>query len=141
MAFVALDVGDVRIGLAFNQGELVLPKEVFQNTEPGLVALTEDLTRLKPEVVYVGLPLSLSGGHTASTSKAIEFARKIQNLGFTVRLVDERMTTRGAQAKLTAAGKSTRDSRSIIDSVAAMAILELALANPQIGLALEDLDA
>lgn len=144
MTKVALDVGDARIGLAVSSGSLVLPIESFANNDQGLDQLFDDLRSRSPEVIYVGYPLSLSGTSTQSTSKAIAFAKQLASLGHQVRMIDERLTTKSAQAKAHAAGKNTKQSRSYIDALAAATILEFALDSEGDGFAgksLEEIDA
>jgi putative Holliday junction resolvase len=92
----------------------------------GNVALV--LSENEPIEIYVGLPLNLQGLHTASTEGAIGFARELENFTVAVRLMDERLTTRGAQAQLLASGKNTRKSKTLIDAAAATLILESAIA-------------
>lgn len=143
MTKIGLDVGQARIGLAVSQGELVLPIESFNNTDAGLIQLMEELRFRSPEVIYVGLPLNLKGESTQSTKNAIDFARVLVESNFEVRLVDERLTTKTAQAKIHAAGKNVKQSRGYIDAQAAAAILEFALSSESdtyAGKALEDLD-
>jgi putative Holliday junction resolvase len=78
--------------------------------------------------LVVGLPLSLAGSVTASTDDATGFARMLATAGtYPVRLVDERLTTVSAQSALRAAGRSSRNSRSVIDQVAAVIIVQHAL--------------
>jgi putative Holliday junction resolvase len=82
----------------------------------------------EPVEVVVGLPLSMSGGETASTADAREVAAQLARVaGVPVRLVDERLSTVGAQRSLHAAGRNTRQSRSVIDQAAAVIILQHAL--------------
>jgi putative Holliday junction resolvase len=143
MTKVALDIGDARIGLAVSSGSLVLPIESFANTEAGLELLFDDLRSRAPEVIYLGLPISLSGGSTQSTAKALAFAKRLIEIGHQVRLIDERLTTKTAQAKAHSAGKNTKQSRSYIDALAAATILEFALDSEDGGFAgknLEELD-
>jgi putative Holliday junction resolvase len=80
-----------------------------------------------PIALYVGLPLSLSGAHTASTQFAIDFAKELQKSGHQVRLVDERLTTVSAANLLRSAGKDSKKAKSSIDAAAATMILEQAL--------------
>ncbi len=143
MTKVGLDVGQARIGLAVSQGELVLPIESFNNTELGLAQLMDELRFRSPEVIYVGLPLNLRGESTQSTKNAIDFAQVLADSGFEVRLIDERLTTKTAQAKIHAAGKNVKQSRGYIDAQAAATILEFALSSESdtyAGKALEELD-
>jgi putative Holliday junction resolvase len=79
--------------------------------------------------VYVGDPISLSGGQSSSTLDARDFAEQLAVLiSVPVRLVDERLTTVTASAKLRSSGKDAKQSKSLIDSASAVEILEQALA-------------
>jgi putative Holliday junction resolvase len=87
------------------------------------------LTEEEPFEIYVGLPLNLQGLHTVSTEAAISFAHALERATeVSVRMVDERLSTRGAQAQLQASGKNTRNSKTLIDAAAATLILESAIA-------------
>jgi putative Holliday junction resolvase len=78
--------------------------------------------------VYVGDPLSLSGGETDSTTDARSLAVELSaSISAPVRMIDERFTTVTAASKLRASGISAKDSKSIIDSASAVEILESAL--------------
>ena len=77
--------------------------------------------------IVVGLPLSLSGGSTASTEDARGFASSLAARGLPVRLVDERLSTVSAQGALRANGRTSKNSRQVIDQVAAVIILQHAL--------------
>ncbi|HEV7950043.1 MAG TPA: Holliday junction resolvase RuvX, partial [Glaciihabitans sp.] len=78
--------------------------------------------------ILVGLPLSLAGTHTASTDDASTFALSLAGAGrFPVRMVDERLSTVSAQAALRSAGRTSKNSRSVIDQVAAVIIAQHAL--------------
>ena len=87
--------------------------------------------------VVVGLPLALSGRETASTDDARAFAQQLaQAAAAPVRLVDERLSTVSAQTALRDAGKSSRQSRPVIDQVAATIILQHALDHERAGVSL-----
>ena len=78
--------------------------------------------------VLVGLPLNLRGEDTPSTTDARRFAEALAAaLPMPVRLVDERLSTVSAHGVLREAGRSQRDSRSIVDQVAAVVLLQQAL--------------
>jgi putative Holliday junction resolvase len=90
-----------------------------------VLAIAHELEAIE---LIVGLPLALSGAATASTDDATGFARRLATAtNLTVRLVDERLTTVSAQAALRASGRSTRQSRPVIDQVAAVIIVQHAL--------------
>jgi putative Holliday junction resolvase len=77
---------------------------------------------------------------------AIDFGRRLESLSPTpIRFIDERLTTKTAQAQLHQAGRNAKNSKSLIDSQAAALILEFALASERAGTfagkSLEDFDA
>jgi putative Holliday junction resolvase len=78
--------------------------------------------------VFIGDPLSLSGSETESTKDARQFANQLAELtSVPVRLVDERLTTVTASAKLRLNGKNAKAAKSLVDSASAVEILEQAL--------------
>jgi putative Holliday junction resolvase len=127
---LGVDVGRVRVGIARCDpgGMLATPVETLARSgdlERRFRALVEEH---EPVEVIVGLPLSMSGGETASTADAREVAGRLARVaGVPVRLVDERLSTVGAQRSLQAAGRTTKQSRSVIDQAAAVIILQHAL--------------
>lgn len=129
---LGIDVGKVRIGVAQSDpdGLLATPVSTVQRgvDEAYLSQLIELVSERECTVVYVGLPLSLSGEHTASTSDALAVAAALEAaLSIPVRLVDERLSTVSAQAALHQSGRNTKNSRSVIDQAAAVVILQNAL--------------
>jgi putative Holliday junction resolvase len=91
-------------------------------------AIKDIVTESHAMLVYIGLPLHLSGKESASSEKARVFASLLkQHLPqeVQIRLLDERLTTSSAVGELKNAGlKSSRES---IDQLAAVKILEFAL--------------
>jgi len=127
---LAVDVGTVRIGVARSDalGLLASPLETVPRGPGDL----ERIVRLADEhaaiEVYVGRPAALSGRVTASTEDALGFAAELASrLPGLVRLIDERLTTVSAQARLHEAGRGARRQRSVIDQAAAAIMLEHAL--------------
>jgi len=126
---LGVDVGKARVGVAScdPDGLLATPVE----TLPRAVAL-DSLARLaqerEPLEIVVGLPIALSGGHTASTDDAEQFARELAELvAAPVRLVDERLSTVQAASGLRAAGRSSKNQRQVIDQAAAVILLQHAV--------------
>ena len=132
---LAVDVGSARIGLAISEGSLALPLETLPADVSVLPQIQEIAQSRNVDVIYVGLPLNLRGEFTPSTSKAIEFAHSLAEAGLTVRMIDERLTTKSAQQMLQKAGKRVKESREYIDAQAAALILEFALNSERGGLA------
>ena len=131
---LAIDVGTVRIGLAVCDPEGILSSPLPALARSGDLAETlqvvSDLVDEHSAIeVYVGDPISLSGGQSASTMDARNFAAELAGLiSVPVRLVDERLTTVTASAKLRSSGKDAKQSKSLIDSSSAVEILDQALA-------------
>ena len=127
---LGIDVGKARVGVARcdPDGMLAVPVETVPRAEGSIariVALADEHSAVE---LLVGLPLSLSGGDTASTTDARDFARDLAAASaLPVRLVDERLSTVSAHAALRQSGRSQRSSRSIVDQVAAVVLLQQAL--------------
>ncbi len=78
--------------------------------------------------VYVGLPLHLSGVEGTSAGLVRSWAADLaERIDVPVRLMDERLSTVQAQRALRAGGRSTRQSRSLIDSASAVMVLQSVL--------------
>jgi putative Holliday junction resolvase len=127
---VGVDVGKVRIGIARSDlhGMLATPVETVQRGAGDIERIVALCSEFDAIEVSVGLPLALSGATTASTNDATEFASRLaDSLAVPVRLVDERLTTVSAQSALRASGRTSKNSRSVIDQVAAVILLQHAL--------------
>jgi len=109
-------------------GMLALPVETVRRGPGDLARIAELSVEYTATEIVVGLPIALSGRDTASTGDAREFARSIALVqGAPVRLVDERLSTVSANAALRASGRNAKNSRSVVDQVAAVIILQHAL--------------
>lgn len=134
-ARLGVDVGKARIGIAKcdPDGLLATPVETVARGDGSvarILVLAEEHSAFE---LLVGLPLSMSGGDTASTADAREFAAALAAASVragsdrAVRLVDERLSTVSAHAALRESGRSQRSSRSIVDQVAAVVLLQQAI--------------
>lgn len=127
---LGVDVGTARIGVARCDPHAMLatPVETVARGAGDLERLVELAGEFDAMEVVVGLPIALSGRETASTEDARRFARSLaRQLSVPVRLVDERLSTVSAQSALHSSGRTTRTSRSVVDQVAAVIILQHAL--------------
>jgi putative holliday junction resolvase len=127
---IGVDVGKVRVGVARSDRDALLatPLETVPRGAGTIDRLRELIAELEPVEIVVGLPISLSGGDTASTTDARDLAAQLAAAsGVPVRLVDERLTTVSAQRALHDAGRRAKGSRPVIDQVAAVIILQNAL--------------
>ena len=125
---LGIDVGEARVGLALSDelGMLAHPLETVHVKEGNpLKRVAEVIAREKIETVVIGLPRNMSGTYGPAAEKAREFAAKLQKLSpCTVKFWDERLTTVAAQKQLHETGKNVKNSRAVIDQVAAVLILQ-----------------
>ena len=128
---IAFDYGDVRTGVALcdPDGILASPLCVLETRSKGFRAdIAALLTEHEPIRIFVGQPLNMSGASGQSAEKVGGFVQLLASLtDLPIQLIDERLSTVGAQKKLKDAGVSSRESKSLIDAMAAVAILELGL--------------
>ena len=128
---LAFDYGDARIGVAVcdPDGILSSPLPYIENRKSSVMKeISAIITEYEPIEVFLGWPLHLSGSSSATIEKIEVFAQQLRD-EFSVRIifVDERLSTVGAQRQLKDAGVSMKDSKSLIDSMAAVSILEQGL--------------
>jgi putative Holliday junction resolvase len=127
---LGIDVGKVRIGVARSDlhGMLATPVETVARGVGDIARIVAIVGELEAAEVIVGLPLALSGGDSASTGDARGFAATLAaTLAVPVRLVDERLSTVSAHSAMRASGRNQKQSRPVIDQVAAVIILQHAL--------------
>ena len=135
---LGVDVGRARVGVARSDlhGMLATPVETVPRDPAGSADLARIASIAAEEQaieVVVGLPLNLRGERTPSTDDARDYAGRLARLlasrpgSLPVRVVDERLSTVSAQGMLREAGRTTKQSRSVIDQAAAVVILQHAL--------------
>lgn len=128
---IAFDYGDVRTGVALcdPDGILASPLCVLETKSKNFITdISSLLSEHEPIRIFIGKPLNMSGRAGESTEKVELFAEQIQKITtLPIQFVDERLSTVSAQKKLKEAGVSMRDSKTLIDAMAAVAILEQGL--------------
>ncbi|WP_291259401.1 Holliday junction resolvase RuvX [Fusobacterium sp.] len=128
--YVALDVGDVRIGVAKSDimGILATPLEVIDRRKVKAVKRIEEiLVQENTKSLVVGIPKSLDGTEKRQAEKVREFIEKLnKNIdGLEIFEVDERLTTVSADRLLNEANKKgALEKRKVVDKVAAAIILQ-----------------
>ncbi|MEY4972178.1 MAG: hypothetical protein RL399_135 [Actinomycetota bacterium] len=130
---IAFDFGDVRIGVAIcdPDGILASPLPHLDARHPKLARqISELLDEYEPIAIYVGRPMNMSGSEGIAVDKVEGFVEKLKAITeLPITFIDERLSTVDAARRLREAGKSAKDSKVLIDSMAAVAILESGLAN------------
>lgn len=124
---LACDVGSARIGMARSdpQGTLAVPLDAVRAGANALDSILRIIAEYEPLEVIVGLPLSLDGTEGPAAGRVREWVAALSaRTEVPIRLVDERLTTVEAQRGLHAAGRTTRTSRSVIDSASAVILLQ-----------------
>jgi putative Holliday junction resolvase len=139
---VGFDFGEKRIGVATSDSEsiLVSPHATLLNDEKLLIKLQEIITEVNPLYIVVGNPRHLSGESSTSSEAAAAFGSLLRSIfAGPIYLVDERLSTSNAYSQMREIGKSERESKAVIDQIAAINILESALLNERSGSAVGQL--
>ncbi len=127
---IAVDWGDVRIGLALSDESQILasPLETLVRRAGKRFPMSRFLELVSehgPVGAVVGLPLTGEGTEEASAVAARELADTIaRRTRLPVALWDERMSTARALAAIREQGGSTRGRREDVDALAAAVLLQ-----------------
>lgn len=129
MRIMALDIGEVRCGIAISDPEeriatplCVLPTQEVVTCAASFKRLVEDW---EPEMILAGLPLSMSGEHGQQAGRIQKQAQNIaQMLSLPLELVDERLSSQEAKRSLREEGLSEKQMRGKIDMIAASIFLQ-----------------
>ena len=129
MKVMAIDLGDVRTGVAFSDLTGFLAGRCYTITPKGRTELIEKLCEAireeKPGKVVLGLPLNMNGTEGPRAQKCRDFAVLLSEAcGMPVELWDERSSTVTASHILSDAGKKRGKQRKQVDAVAASIILQ-----------------
>lgn len=127
---LGIDIGRARVGVSRcdPDGMLAVPIETVARSEHSLARIAELAVEYEPREFIVGLPVNMQGIDTESTVDAREFAAALQKrTGVPVRMMDERLSTVTAHAALRSSGRTQKKSRSIVDQIAAVVLLQHAI--------------
>ena len=129
---LALDVGDVRIGVAVSDPLRIIaqPHSVITRStlEKDLEAVCGVIAEREAVRVVVGLPLNIDGKPGPQAEKVLEFIEQLRAVaGIEIVTQDERFSTAGAERMLIAANVSRKNRKKVIDKVAAQHILQIHL--------------
>ena len=128
---LGVDVGAVRVGVAGCDpaGLIATPVATLRRGKGDLAELARLAAEREAVGVVVGLPRTLTGKEGRAAQEAVAYAERVATSvsPTPVRLVDERLSTVGAQRDLRASGIGSRKGRSVVDQAAAVIILQGAL--------------
>ena len=128
--YLALDVGDVRIGVAKSDilGMIASPLETIDRRKVKAVKrIAEICEEEKTKAIVVGIPKSLDGTEKRQAEKVRNFIHSLKSVisGLEIFEVDERFTTVTADQILTEMNrKGALEKRKVVDKLAASLILQ-----------------
>ncbi len=127
---MALDVGDVRIGIAVSDlmGIIANPLETYTrrgDAERDAQYIADLAKAHQVELFVSGLPLGLNGQENEQTTKTRAFIERLQRqTDVPVKFMDERFTTLSAERVLIEGNVRRENRKKVIDKVAATIILQ-----------------
>lgn len=129
MRTLALDIGDVRCGIAVSDpaGSVASPVCVLpaHEVETGAASFQRVLEDWDPEALLFGLPLTLSGEEGPQAAHIRTIASAIQaRTGLPAHFADERLSSAQAKQELRQMGYDERRMRGKVDMVAAAIFLQ-----------------
>jgi putative Holliday junction resolvase len=129
MRYLALDVGERRIGVALSDETATLASGLETVVRTGgrrdVAAIAALVERHRPEAVLVGLPLNMDGTAGAQAEKVRTFVEELKariEVPFLER--DERLTTVEANEILRKSGVAWAQRAALLDKVSATVILQ-----------------
>ena len=129
MRIVALDIGDVRIGVAVSDFMRIIanPRETYirKNEDADIEYFIQLAKKEEADTFVVGLPINMDGTEGPRVELCRAFGEKLrEKSGLTVDYQDERLTTVSAERMLIEANVRRDKRKQVIDKVAATIILE-----------------
>ena len=125
---VALDIGDVRIGVAVTDPTRTIASPVEVITRVGWGPDTRKIKavcdRYETSLVVSGLPLNMDGTEGFQAEKVKAFCAQLEKAGLAVVYQDERLSTVSAEDALIEGGVSRSGRKQVVDKVAASVILQ-----------------
>lgn len=127
---VGIDFGEARIGIAVTDFDAILasPMKTILNNASLESELKKIFGEYDPIYVAIGNPIHLSGADSDKAKGIRSFILSMKNYYFgRIYLIDERLSTNQSLSQLHEIGKAVKGSRSFIDQMAAVNILNQAL--------------
>jgi len=128
---LGIDYGQARIGIAICDldGLVATPLTTLKNDQRLFSELGKIIDEYQPVGIYLGKPFHLSGVEGSTVSEVAKFALQFsESFDLPIQFVDERMTSGNAEKSLRAAGKTAKESKGLVDQLAAVSILQLGIA-------------
>lgn len=129
MRLLGVDFGFKRIGLALTDSEVGLPHALAPMAAAGSLkrdaaGIADVAKAQEAEAIVLGLPIEPSGEEGRMARICRQLASELEGHGFTVRLVDETMSSYAAEGAMIEAGVKASTRKRKLDGEAASLILE-----------------
>jgi putative Holliday junction resolvase len=124
---VSIDFGLKRIGIAMSDQncKLALPLTVVEGGKKAIQNIKKAIPIKEISLILVGLPLELSGKAGSMAQVVMQFAKQLEEaVEIPVQLVDERLSSKGAEVHLKEISLNGKQRREKIDMVAATLLLQ-----------------
>jgi putative Holliday junction resolvase len=123
----AIDFGEKRIGIAVsdNNRKIALPVGIVEGGKKAVQNIRAALPLKEVDLVLLGLPLEMSGKKGSMAEKVELFGKMLEDaLGIPVLLVDERLSSKGADVRLKEISLNRKARSEKLDMVAATLLLQ-----------------
>jgi putative holliday junction resolvase len=128
MRLLGIDYGDSRIGLSISDelASFAHPYRTLPRDGRVFLEIRQIVERERVTGIVIGLPKNMDGTLGQSAARAKAFGSELALITPSIEILfwDERLTTVEAQRALHAAGKNARQSKKMIDQVAAQILLQ-----------------
>jgi len=129
MRIMGLDIGTKNIGVALSDEARILAgghgKVLRQSNEYAVKCLKEIIEEFNVTEIVVGLPINMNGTKGPRAIDSENFAEKLrEETGLTVRLWDERLSTKEAESIMIQGSMTRKKRKTKIDKLAAQIILQ-----------------
>lgn len=128
----AIDFGLKRIGLAVSDKnrKIALPVSVVEGGKKAIQNIRAALPLKEIDLIIMGLPIEMNGKKGAMAQVVEEFAKTCSEaLNIPVQLIDERLTSKGADVQLKEISLNRKSRSEKVDMVAAVLLLQTYLGN------------
>ncbi len=127
---LGIDYGDARVGIAIcdSDGLVATPVATLRNDSKLFSELEKLIKENSIAGIYLGKPIHLSGVEGSTQELVAAFSQRLQEaFSIPITYVDERLTTTSAKRTLREISKNSKESKSVVDQLAAQSILQLGI--------------
>ena len=135
---MALDYGDIRIGIALSDVTRFLASGYENYTRKNLEFDCKHIAQIASEnnvkIIVIGLPINMDGSKGVRVEKTYEFAEELKKYtSAKIDFLDERLTSVSAEKILISADVSRKKRKDVLDKLSATIILQDYLDSHKIG--------